>query len=83
MPPAGKTWDGRQGHQAQRDRVLRPRHRQEGRAGGVRAATPMGELIRPEDVANAVAFLVSDQSARITGEVLHVCAGSQLPLFLT
>ncbi|GLZ09210.1 3-oxoacyl-ACP reductase [Actinomadura sp. NBRC 104412] len=49
----------------------------------VRAATPMGELIRPEDVANAVAFLVSDQSARITGEVLHVCAGSQLPLFLT
>jgi 3-oxoacyl-[acyl-carrier protein] reductase len=48
----------------------------------VRAATPMGELIRPEDVANAVAFLVSDESARITGEVLHVCAGSQLPLFL-
>lgn len=48
----------------------------------VRAATPMGELVRPEDVANAVAFLASDQSARITGEVLHVCAGSQLPLFL-
>ncbi|MEU9840951.1 SDR family oxidoreductase [Actinomadura sp. NPDC048032] len=32
---------------------------------------------------NAVAFLVSDQAARITGLVLHVCACSQLPLFLT
>lgn len=51
-------------------------------AGRVRAATPMGELVRPEDVANAVAFLASDQAARITGEVLHVCAGSQLPLFV-
>ncbi len=49
----------------------------------VRATTPMRELIRPEDVANAVAFLASDQSARITGEVLHVCGGSQLPVFLT
>ncbi|MGW0802536.1 SDR family NAD(P)-dependent oxidoreductase [Nonomuraea sp. NPDC002799] len=48
----------------------------------MRAATPMGELVRPEDVANAVAFLASDQAARITGEVLHVCAGSQLPTFL-
>ncbi|MFC7582617.1 SDR family NAD(P)-dependent oxidoreductase [Nonomuraea antimicrobica] len=48
----------------------------------VRAATPMRELVRPEDVANAVAFLASDQAARITGEVLHVCAGAQLPTFL-
>ncbi|MFI7635856.1 SDR family NAD(P)-dependent oxidoreductase [Nonomuraea sp. NPDC049400] len=48
----------------------------------VRAVTPMGELVRPEDVANAVAFLASEQAARITGEVLHVCAGSQLPTFL-
>ncbi|WP_406293349.1 SDR family oxidoreductase [Embleya sp. NBC_00888] len=47
-----------------------------------RAATPLGVLVRPEDVANAVAFLASDQAARITGEVLHVCAGSQLPLFV-
>ncbi|WP_433241752.1 SDR family NAD(P)-dependent oxidoreductase [Streptosporangium sp. CA-135522] len=49
----------------------------------VRAATPMKELVRPEDVANAVAFLASEQAARITGEVLHVCAGSQLPLFVS
>lgn len=47
----------------------------------VRALTPLGELVRVEDVANAVAFLASDQAARITGEVLHVCAGSQLPVF--
>lgn len=49
----------------------------------VRAATPMGELVRPEDVANAVAFLASARAARVTGEVLHVCAGSQLPLFVS
>ncbi|MEV8631987.1 SDR family NAD(P)-dependent oxidoreductase [Streptosporangium sp. NPDC051023] len=48
----------------------------------VRAMTPMRELVLPVDVANAVAFLASDQAARITGEVLHVCAGSQLPMFL-
>ncbi|GLW11254.1 D-threitol dehydrogenase [Microtetraspora sp. NBRC 13810] len=48
----------------------------------VRAVTPMRELVRTEDVANAVAFLAGDQAARITGEVLHVCAGSQLPMFL-
>jgi len=48
----------------------------------VRALTPLGELVRPQDVANAVAFLASDQAARITGEVLHVCAGSQLPVFV-
>jgi NAD(P)-dependent dehydrogenase (short-subunit alcohol dehydrogenase family) len=48
----------------------------------VRALTPLGELVREQDVANAVAFLASDQAARITGEVLHVCAGSQLPVFV-
>jgi 3-oxoacyl-[acyl-carrier protein] reductase len=48
----------------------------------VRALTPLRQLARPGDVANAVAFLASDQAARITGEVLHVCAGSQLPVFV-
>jgi NAD(P)-dependent dehydrogenase (short-subunit alcohol dehydrogenase family) len=48
----------------------------------VRALTPLRQLVRPDDVANAVAFLASDQAARITGEVLHVCAGSQLPVFV-
>jgi len=32
-----------------------------------------------DDVANAVAFLASDRAGNITGEVIHVCAGSQMP----
>lgn len=47
----------------------------------MRAVTPLRVPVRAEDVANAVAFLASDQAACITGEVLHVCAGSQLPVF--
>ena len=38
-------------------------------------ATPMRRLGEPEDVANAVAFLVSDQSSFITGEVINVSGG--------
>ena len=43
------------------------------------AFTPLRRLIEPDDVANAVAFLASDRARNITGEVIHVCAGSQLP----
>jgi NAD(P)-dependent dehydrogenase (short-subunit alcohol dehydrogenase family) len=43
------------------------------------AFTPLRRLIDPEDVANAVAFLASDRARNITGDVIHVCAGSQLP----
>jgi 3-oxoacyl-[acyl-carrier protein] reductase len=43
------------------------------------AFTPLRRLIEPEDVANAVAFLASERARNITGEVIHVCAGSQLP----
>jgi 3-oxoacyl-[acyl-carrier protein] reductase len=35
----------------------------------------MGRLGTPEDVAYAVAFLVSDQAAFITGQVLSVDGG--------
>ena len=34
--------------------------------------TPLGRLGTPEDVANAVAFLVSDKASFITGQVLTV-----------
>ncbi|SFJ64557.1 SDR family NAD(P)-dependent oxidoreductase [Amycolatopsis sacchari] len=47
-------------------------------AGRFAAASPLGRLVEPADVANAVAFLVSDRAAAITGEVLHVAAGTQL-----
>lgn len=40
------------------------------------ADTPLGRLEQPEDVANAVAFLVSDQSSFITGEALAVNGGA-------
>jgi 3-oxoacyl-[acyl-carrier protein] reductase len=38
-------------------------------------ATPMGRLGTPEDIAYAVAFLVSDQASFITGQVLSVDGG--------
>jgi NAD(P)-dependent dehydrogenase (short-subunit alcohol dehydrogenase family) len=48
----------------------------------VRQATPLRRLVTPDDVAAAIAFLASDAAAMITGEVLHVCGGTQLPLFV-
>jgi len=39
------------------------------------ARTPLRRLGEPEEVANVVAFLVSDQSAFITGEVINVSGG--------
>lgn len=43
------------------------------------AFTPLRRLIDPDDVANAVVFLASERARNITGEVIHVCAGSHLP----
>lgn len=37
--------------------------------------TPLGRLGRPEDIANAVAFLASDRAAFITGQVLTADGG--------
>ena len=36
---------------------------------------PLGELGTPDDVADAVAFLASDASRYVTGQVLNVCGG--------
>lgn len=44
-------------------------------AEGVVAQIPVGEMGRPEDVANAVAFLASDEARYITGHVLSVNGG--------
>lgn len=40
--------------------------------------SPLRRIATPEDVANAVGFLASPGAGFITGEVLHVCGGSQL-----
>ena len=36
---------------------------------------PLGKFGKAEDVADAVAFLASDEAAYITGQVLHVDGG--------
>jgi len=42
------------------------------------AETALNELAEPEDIANAVLFLLSDAARRITGEVLRVDAGQYI-----
>jgi 3-oxoacyl-[acyl-carrier protein] reductase len=43
--------------------------------GKIKASTPMGIVGRPEDVANAVVFLASEESRFITGQSLLIDAG--------
>lgn len=40
-------------------------------------ATPLGRLSQPEDIANTVVFLASEDSRQITGQLIHVNAGLQ------
>jgi 3-oxoacyl-[acyl-carrier protein] reductase len=40
---------------------------------------PLGRLGQAQDIAHAVAFLVSEQAAYITGETLNVNGGMHMP----
>lgn len=40
------------------------------------SSSPLGRLVPPDDIANAVIFLASDKAASITGEDLNVSAGT-------
>ena len=49
--------------------------RSEGAKDKIVTEIPMGRTGKPEDVAEAVAFLASEQAGYITGEVLRVDGG--------
>jgi 3-oxoacyl-[acyl-carrier protein] reductase len=40
---------------------------------------PLGWLIRPEEIASLVLFLVSPAAAAITGQDIQICGGASLP----
>jgi NAD(P)-dependent dehydrogenase (short-subunit alcohol dehydrogenase family) len=59
-------------------------HAERARLAGVTAAEslarlaatiPLGRMETAEDVANAVAFLLSSEGSYITGQALNVCGG--------
>ena len=39
---------------------------------------PMGKLIQPEDIANTIVFLASEQARFLTGQVIKVSGGHAL-----
>lgn len=43
------------------------------------AGIPLGRILQPGDIADAVLFLLSDKAAMITGQTLHVNGGSTRP----
>ena len=44
-----------------------------------RSRTPAGRMLKPQDLANAVAFLASGEASMIVGQTLIVDGGFSLP----
>ena len=48
------------------------------RAAKLTDGIPLGRWAQPEEIANAIAFLVSDQASFMTGQVLRVNGGNHM-----
>jgi NAD(P)-dependent dehydrogenase (short-subunit alcohol dehydrogenase family) len=49
-----------------------------GRSGVAPRLPPIGRFVRPEEIAAAAAFLLSEDAAAITGQQLVICGGASL-----
>ena len=45
----------------------------------IAASTPLGRVGRPDDVADVVVFLASEQARWLTGQLLYVGGGWRMP----
>ena len=59
--------------------MLDPLMARPGWRSGIEAAIPLGRVATPADIAGPILFLLSDDSAYMTGQVLHVNGGLLMP----
>jgi NAD(P)-dependent dehydrogenase (short-subunit alcohol dehydrogenase family) len=50
------------------------------RGAPARVALPLGRLIRPDEVAATIAFLLGPDAGAITGQTLYICGGASLEI---